>query len=60
VGEHNATVHAVAAPVFDPAGRFLGALSIPFLADKDAATRERLRLGVIHAAATISAKIPRG
>lgn len=60
VGEHNATVHAIAAPVFDPSGRFLGALSIPFLADKDTATRERLRLGVIHAAAAITAKIPRG
>jgi DNA-binding IclR family transcriptional regulator len=60
MGEHNSTVHAIAAPVFDPSGRFLGALSIPFLADKDAATRERLRLGVIHAAAAISAKIPRG
>lgn len=60
MGEHNISVHAVAAPVLDPAGRFLGALSIPFLADKDAATRERMRLGVIQAAATISARIPRG
>jgi DNA-binding IclR family transcriptional regulator len=60
LGEHNATVHAIAAPVFDHAGRFLGALSIPFLADKDAATRERLRLGVVHAAAEITARIPRG
>lgn len=60
MGEHNATVHAVAAPVYDPGGRFLGALSIPFLADKDAAMRERLRLGVIRAAASIAARIPRG
>lgn len=60
LGEHNLTVHAVAAPVMDPAGRFLGALSIPYLADKDAATRDRLRLGVIQAAAAISARIPRG
>lgn len=60
MGEHNATVHAIAAPVFDPNGRFLAALSIPFLADKDAVTRERLRLGVVHAAAAISARIPRG
>ena len=58
-GEHNLSVHAIAAPVFDPAGRFLAALSIPFLADKDAATREQLRLGVITTAAAISARIPR-
>jgi DNA-binding IclR family transcriptional regulator len=50
----------MAAPVFDHADRFLGALSIPFLADKDAATRERLRLGLVHAAAAITARIPRG
>lgn len=57
-GEHNLTVHAIAAPVFDPAGRFLAALSIPFLADKDAAEREKYRTGLIAAAAAISAKIP--
>ena len=60
MGEHNISVHALAAPVLDPTGRFLGALSIPFLADKDAATRERMRLAVIQAAATIAARIPRG
>jgi len=60
MGEHSLTVHAVAAPVMDPAGRFLGALSIPYLADKDAETRERLRIGVIQAAAAISARIPKG
>jgi DNA-binding IclR family transcriptional regulator len=58
MGEHSASVHAVAAPVFDHDGRFLAALSIPFLADKDAVMRERLRLGVVHAAAMITAKIP--
>ena len=59
MGEHNGTVHAVAAPVFGPDGAFLGALSIPFLADKDAATREALRAGVVATAAAISAKIPK-
>jgi len=58
MGEHSASVHAVAAPVFDHDGRFLAALSIPFLADKDAVMRKRLRLGVVHAAAMITAKIP--
>ncbi len=60
MGEHSLSVHAVAAPVVDPAGRFLGALSIPYLADKDAETRERLRAGVVQAAAAISARIPKG
>lgn len=60
LGEHNLSVHAMAAPVFEPAGRFLAALSIPFLADKDTATRERMRLRVIEAAQQISARIPRG
>lgn len=59
LGEHNVTVHAVAAPVLDPAGRFLAALSIPFLADKDTLTRDQLRQGVMQAAAAISARIPR-
>jgi DNA-binding IclR family transcriptional regulator len=59
LGEHNASVHAIAAPVFDPSGKFLAALSIPFLADKDATFRERLRQGVARAAAAISGKIPR-
>jgi DNA-binding IclR family transcriptional regulator len=58
-GEHNASVHAVAAPILEPGGRFVGALSIPFLADKDAATRESLREAVVAAAAAISAAIPR-
>lgn len=58
-GEHFGSVHAIAAPVFDSEGRFLAALSIPFLAEKDAATRERLREGVVSAAAAISASIPK-
>lgn len=60
LGEHNINVHAIAAPVFDHSGRFLGALSIPFLADKDAAARERMRHGLIHASAAITARIPKG
>lgn len=57
MGEHNITVHAIAAPVFDATGRFLAALSIPFLADKDGAERERMRTTLIVVAAQISAKI---
>lgn len=59
-GEHNLSVHAMAAPVFDPAGRFLGALSIPFLADKEQAARERMRDALVAAATGISALVPRG
>lgn len=57
-GEHGASVHAIAAPVFEPGGRFVAALSIPFLGDKDHATRDRLKDAVIRAAAVISAAIP--
>jgi DNA-binding IclR family transcriptional regulator len=58
-GEHSLSVHAIAAPVLDGAGRFIGALSVPFLADRDAATRQQLRLGVVTTATAISARIPR-
>lgn len=57
-GEHNASVHAIAAPVFDATGKFLAALSIPFLADKDEAARERMRDAAARTAAAISARIP--
>ena len=59
-GEHNIAVHAMAAPVLDPFGRFLGALSIPFLADTSTANRNAIRDGLIATAAEISARIPRG
>lgn len=59
LGEHNLSVHAMAAPVFDHGGRFLAALSIPFLAEKDAQSRERLRMRLVEAAQQISARIPR-
>lgn len=59
-GEHGASVHAVAAPVFEAGGRLVGALSIPFLADKDGPTRDRLREAVVRAAASLSALLPSG
>jgi DNA-binding IclR family transcriptional regulator len=58
-GEHGASVHAIAAPVFEPSGRFAAALSIPFLGDKDVPTRDKLRDAVVRSAAVISAAIPR-
>lgn len=59
MGEHNLSVHAMAAPVFDHAGRFLAALSIPFLADKDANARDQMKARLIEAAQQISARVPR-
>jgi DNA-binding IclR family transcriptional regulator len=58
-GEHAVSVHAIAAPVFEPDGGLVGALSIPFLADRDVPTRDRLRDAVVRSAAVLSAAIPR-
>lgn len=58
-GEHNARVHAMAVPVFDVGGRFLAALSIPFLADRDDEFRGRVQQALKAAALEISRKIPR-
>jgi DNA-binding IclR family transcriptional regulator len=57
-GEHRPNVHAFAAPLIEPGGRFVGALSVPFLSDKDNDERDALRQAVIEAAAAISADIP--
>lgn len=58
-GEHNARVHALAAPVFDAGGRFLAALSIPFLADRDDEFRARVKQALTAAAREISRQVPR-
>jgi len=57
-GEHGASVHAIAAPIFEGRGRFVGALSIPFVGDKDVPTRDKLRDAIVRMAAVISAAIP--
>jgi DNA-binding IclR family transcriptional regulator len=59
LGEHNARVHAIAVPVFDMGGRFLAALSIPFLADRDQTFRERLHRALAGAALEIGRGMPR-
>jgi DNA-binding IclR family transcriptional regulator len=56
-GEYSASVHAIAAPLRDRAGRVVAALSVPFLADADARRRVRLREAVTGAAARISAAL---
>jgi DNA-binding IclR family transcriptional regulator len=58
-GEHRAAVHAIAAPILEPGGTLAGALSIPFLADRDQAVRRRLKDAIIRTAAAISAAIPK-
>lgn len=58
-GEHNASVHAIAVPVLDMGGRFLAALSVPFLAERDQAFRERLHRALAGAALEIGRRMPR-
>ena len=58
-GEHNARVHAIAVPVFEAGGRFLAALSVPFLAERDEAFRIRMRQSLKAAAQEIGRKMPR-
>jgi DNA-binding IclR family transcriptional regulator len=54
VGEHSASVRAVAAPVRHPSGAVLAAISIAFLADRDPAARESYRKAVCRAAGGIT------
>jgi DNA-binding IclR family transcriptional regulator len=56
-GEYSASVHAIAAPLRDGAGRVVAALSVPFLADADARRRVRLREAVTNTAGRISAAL---
>lgn len=58
-GEHRTHIHAFAAPIVEPNGVFVAALSVPFLSDKQRAEREFVRQAVIDTAAAISADIPR-
>ena len=59
-GEFSPSVHAFGAPVIDSSGRFLGAVSVPFLAGADAARLEVIRRSVIAAATAIGASAPVG
>ncbi|MCX5570116.1 MULTISPECIES: IclR family transcriptional regulator [Kaistia] len=58
LGEHNGRVHAIAVPVFDTGGRFLAALSVPFLADRDDSFRLRMRQALAVAAQAIGRQMP--
>jgi DNA-binding IclR family transcriptional regulator len=58
-GEYSSLVNAFAAPIRDPNGRVVAAVSMPFLGDKSEDAVERIRLAVIRAAADISAALAR-
>ena len=57
-GEYAPSVHAFAAPIRDPNGKVVAALSIPYLAGAEAPRAEEIRLAVINAAEAIAADIP--
>lgn len=50
LGEHASSINAIAAPVLDSAGTVVAALSVPFLAGRDAARIEEIRLATLEAA----------
>ncbi|KAA0971995.1 IclR family transcriptional regulator [Aureimonas fodinaquatilis] len=57
MGEHVGSVCAMAAPVWDPTGRFAAALSIPFLAGQTPERISTLKAAVITAARDLSQRI---
>ncbi len=57
-GEFSPSVHAFGAPIFDSAGRCVGALSVPFLAGADPERLEMIRRRAIATATAIGAVLP--
>jgi DNA-binding IclR family transcriptional regulator len=57
LGEHSSSINAVAAPVIDPNGTVVAALSVPFLAGRDKARIEEIRAATIEAARQLGAKL---
>ncbi len=57
-GEFLSSVHAFAAPIFDRAGRVIGALSIPFLSGVEPSRLAQLRMAAVQTAAAIADAIP--
>ena len=56
-GEYAPSVHAFAAPIRDPSGNVVAALSVPYLAGVETSRSEEIRLAVIDAAEAIAAEI---
>jgi len=57
-GEFSPSIHAFGAPIIDSSGKFLGAVSAPFLAGADADRLEAIRRSVIATATAIGASVP--
>lgn len=57
-GEFSTSVNAIAAPIRDPAGKVVAAVSVPFLADRDRQQREQIRDAVLAAAGAIGTALP--
>lgn len=57
-GEYVPSIHAFAAPIMDPAGKIVAALSVPFLAASNRAHTQQIKAAVIAAASQIGSDIP--
>ena len=57
-GEYSPSIQAFAAPIVDPEGRMIAALSVPFLTGASPDRQEQIRAAVIAAAAAIGTDVP--
>jgi len=57
ISEYSGLVRAFAAPIRDPNGHVVAAISVPFLGDKSEEAMERIRQAVVRTAATISTSL---
>jgi DNA-binding IclR family transcriptional regulator len=58
-GEFSPSIQAFAAPIIDPEGRVIAALSVPFLAGTSPERQDHIRAAVLSTAAAITADLPR-
>ncbi len=57
-GEYVPSIHAFAAPIMDPTGKLVAALSVPFLAGSSRSHLQLIKAAVIAAASQIGSDIP--
>ncbi len=57
-GEYVPSIHALAAPIMDPTGKMVAALSVPFLAGSSRPHIQQIKAAVIAAASQIGSDIP--
>ncbi|MDB5363575.1 MAG: IclR family transcriptional regulator [Rhodospirillales bacterium] len=55
--ENAPSIQAFAAPVFDPSGKVVAAISVPFLVGAEASRMEEIRLAVVAAGKAMSARL---